>query len=33
MVSRPRPDKPEDSIWRLLERLDRLETMVYGRNS
>lgn len=33
MVSRPRPDQPERQIWRLLERVDRLETMVYGRNS
>lgn len=25
MVSRPRPDAPERAIWRLLERVDRLE--------
>lgn len=33
MVSRSRPDQPERAIWRLLERIDRLETMVYGRSS
>ncbi|MHC9046816.1 hypothetical protein ACYX8G_19700 [Microbacterium saperdae] len=33
MPSRPRPDQPERSILRLLERIDRLETMVYGRSS
>lgn len=33
MVSRSRPDQPEREIWRLLERIDRLETMVYGRSS
>lgn len=33
MPSRPRPDRPEDAFFRLLERIDRLETMVYGRSS
>lgn len=33
MVSRSRPDQPERKFWRLLERMDRLETMVYGRSS
>lgn len=33
MVSRSRPDQPERAFWRLLERIDRLETMVYGRSS
>lgn len=33
MVSRPRPDRPEDAIWRILERLDRLEAASPLRNS
>lgn len=33
MVSRSRPDQPERALFRLLERIDRLETMVYGRSS
>ncbi|MBO3663740.1 hypothetical protein [Microbacterium stercoris] len=33
MVSRPRPDRPEDAIWRILERLDRLETAANLRSA
>ncbi len=33
MVDRVRPDAPENDVDALLERIERLETMVYGRNA